>query len=448
VVRLVLRISNALMCATNVCHSRIYPALLAATVLGGCGSGEVEPPANSYLTDPAYRRAELVRSLVNPDNGYSRLRLQHYESGDALSWSNLPEWNPPTAPFDAAATNASGSGAPSGSEGHSLAIDEAARAGSEDALVALGKAAFFAYPMQFAPAAEKLIRSRADADRYGLWSDAAHGTGGLVVADLADGTKALAQTCATCHAAMRDGALVPGAPNERLDWGALMVDGSPTDGGNAGELLQWGPGRIDVTTTDGTEPCRIADLRPVRWLTHLHQDATVEQWSVASLAIRIETLVITAHGQVLRPPIEVALGLALYVRTLGNDLAPGQSSTDQERRGAASFDRTCSGCHASAGFTGPPVPIDVVGSDPVLGNSADRGTGTYRVPSLLGVASRGPLLHDGRAPDLDALFDPARLQAGYARALHGSGPIVGHPFGLDFDDSERADLLAFLNALR
>jgi cytochrome c5 len=273
---------------------------------------------------------------------------------------------------------------------------------------------------------------------------------GSCIRSLRDGTTELAQTCATCHAGIRDGALVTGAPNERLDWGRLLVEGGQVTGDYANTVSTWGSGRIDVTTIEGTEPCRIADLRPVKWLTHLHQDATVEQRSVVSLAIRIETLVITAHGQVLRPPREVSLGLALYVRTLAGTVSVPEPSSNRERRGAASFDRTCSGCHAGPGLTGPPVPIEVVGTDPALGRSSDRGTGMYRVPSLLGVASRGPLLHDGRVPDLDALLDPGRLEPGYGGALHGVGAIPGHEFGLALDDGARADLLAFLggDALR
>src|SRR5436190_1584616 len=159
------------MCATDVCHSMTYSAVLTALLLVGCRGAEGERAADLYLTDASYRRSELVLSLVNPDNGYSSLRLQRYESGDAQSWSNLLEWNPRTAPFATEATVASGSGAPSGGGGHSLAIDDAARAGSEDALVALGRAAFFGYPMQPAPTAENLVHSRADADRYGFCYD-------------------------------------------------------------------------------------------------------------------------------------------------------------------------------------------------------------------------------------------------------------------------------------
>jgi hypothetical protein len=83
----------------------------------------------------------------------------------------------------------------------------------------------------------------------------------------------------------------------------------------------------------------------------------------------------------------------------------------------------------------------------MLGESAVRGTGTYRVPSLHGVGTRGPLLHDGTVPDLDAMFDPARLTPAFTGKLHGSGAIQGHPFGLDLSDADRAALVAYLKAL-
>jgi hypothetical protein len=89
----------------------------------------------------------------------------------------------------------------------------------------------------------------------------------------------------------------------------------------------------------------------------------------------------------------------------------------------------------------------VVGTDPTLGESLVRGTGNYRVPSLHGVGTRGPLLHDGTVPSLAAMFDPARVTAPYPSRLHGAGAIPGHPFGLSLDGDDRAALLAFLGEI-
>jgi hypothetical protein len=92
------------------------------------------------------------------------------------------------------------------------------------------------------------------------------------------------------------------------------------------------------------------------------------------------------------------------------------------------------------------VALDVVGTDPAIGLSADRGTGTYRVPSLRGVGSRPLLLHDASVPSLDVMFDPARTSDGYAKSTRG-GAVKGHVFGLALDDAQRADLLAYLRGL-
>ncbi len=415
---------------------------LAALTAVACGSPGAPDP---YLTDAHYRRAELVASLVNPANGYSSLRLAHYDTGTTGDWSSLPEWNPPTEPLTEAVLDSGHAGDRLGTSATALVIDDAARSGSEESLLAVGEAAFSRYPVQLADPATTVLHTTADAATYGLWADPSLGVGGLVRVRLADGSTTLAETCATCHSLLRDGALVAGAPNPDLDWGALLVAATKAlDPAVAANLLAWGPGRLDVTTTSGTEPVRIADLRPVRWLGYLQADATVQQRDVTSLAIRIETLVITSHQETLRPPREVSLGLAYYVRSLADSLPTGTPETSAATRGAATFGVECASCHVPPALTGAPVPLDVVGTDPTLGLSADRGTGTYRVPSLHGVAARGPLFHDGRAPDLAAVLDPDRVSPGYTGALHGTGPIPGHPFGLGLSSDARADLLAYL----
>ena len=112
-------------------------------------------------------RRVLVSSLVNPANTYSTLRLARYDSGTSDDWSLLPEWNPPTEPLTAASLDSGRAGDPLPSSALSLAIDDSARASSIAALLALGEAAFFRYPVQLAGAATSALRSTADAARYG-----------------------------------------------------------------------------------------------------------------------------------------------------------------------------------------------------------------------------------------------------------------------------------------
>ncbi len=410
-------------------------ALVGVALLGAACSAQGTAPSGTYLDDPAYRRASLEASLVSRTNGYAELRLAHYEAGGAKGWEKLPEWNPRTEIVQATELDAPGGVHPDatlGTDAHALTT---AGVRDEEALRALGEQAFFRYPMQLAPMFRAATGSRDLAKRYGLWVDDARGVNGLVRVELGDGSRELAMTCASCHARRDGDAFITGVGNNAQDFGLLLADTSGgVDAAILTRLAGWGPGRVDVTTTIATEPVRIPDLRPVRWLTHLHHDATVAQHDLTSLAIRLETLIITSHGQVLRPPREVALGLATYLWSLSTSVEGTPPVSDAEKSGAEIFTSTCARCHAPPSFTGPPVPIDVVGTDPTIGLSTDRGTGFYRVPSLHGVSTRGLLLHDASIKSLDGLLDPTRTER-------------GHRYGLDLDAPSRASLIAYVSTL-
>jgi cytochrome c5 len=434
-------------------HLQRLKAGVPLLALVACSSASPAPSSTGvpYLTDASYRRSELVKSLVNPADGYAQLRLAHYATGDTGDWDRLPEWNP-----DVDVIGASELDAPGGAQTATMSASAAplalpADVTSEDdpRLVALGEAAFHRYPMGISQFLDVALASRSAAAHYGVWVDDVAGAGGLVRARVADGSGALGATCATCHEAPVGGRLVPGRPNALFDIGAARIDGAPGPMPTALEqaLEAWGPGRVDVTTNTGLEPVRIADLRPVAWLPYLQADATVHQVDRTSLAIRIETLLITSAGESVRPPRVVPLALAAYIASLAPSLPDESAAAAASPRGAELFAQTCAGCHEEPGLTGAPVPIGVMGTDPTIGDSQDRGTGMYRVPSLHGVATRGPLLHDGTVPTLDAMFDPARVTAPYAPRLHGVGAIPGHPFGLNLGEADRDALVAFLKAL-
>jgi cytochrome c5 len=388
---------------------------------------------------------------VNPDNGYSLVRLAHYASRNADDWDRLPEWNPRAEPIAASELDARvGASMTSLSEkAVPLALPDNVASEDDPRLVALGAAAFTQYPTQLAPYLSVVLASRDAAARYGVWVDDALGVGGLVRARMADGTSLMALTCATCHAAPSGGKIEMGLPNANLNLGAAMIDapGGGGDPGSASALAAWGPGRLDVTTTDGTEPASIPDLRPARWLTYLHRDATLSVRDRTALAIRIETLIIGSHALAVRPPRIVALALAAYLASLADALPSTDAAAAASPQGASAFAARCSSCHVPPSLTGPPVPLAIIGTDPTLGLSADRTTGAYRVPSLHGVGTRGPLLHDGTIPSLDAMFDPARLTPAFAEKLHGSGAVPGHPFGLELATDDRLALLAYLRNL-
>jgi cytochrome c553 len=389
------------------------------------------PSANSsYLHNQPFRRTELIASLVNPENDYSRLRIAEYAVDGG--WDALPEWNPPVEVIRDSVDLRSGISPAASSLKWSSGVER-----DPAALRALGEQAFFRYPVQLVGVfATRVLAEPGAAARYGFWSDATAGVGGLVKAALPGGGAGLAYTCATCHAAIRGDRLVTGVGNEALDLGRLLIDGARPDPGSpkARAVAAWGPGRLDVSTSEGTEPIRFPALRATRFQSHLQADATVAQRDLISLAIRLETLIITSNQEVVRPPREVTLALASYVWSLGDALPPVNRADHPD--GAAVFESTCAGCHRPPGYSGSPVAIGLVGTDPVVGRSRDRGTGNYEIPSLRGVGQRGRLLHDGAFASLSALLDPGR-----------AGDDRGHHFGLQLSPPERAALLGFVQSL-
>jgi mono/diheme cytochrome c family protein len=401
-----------------------------------------------YLTDASFRRGELLASLDGVDDQYADLRRAHYASADGQDWDQLPEWNPAVSPLamtDFAAGARASADAVTGPFTALAIADDATLVSDQQALRALGEAAFFSYPVQLLPAS--LALGAGDLAGYGLWIDDQRGVGGLVGARMADGSTRLAYTCATCHsAAGADGQLTVGLGNDRLNLGALLADAAQVPAGDplaaqwSQALRAWGAGRVDVTTTTGTLPVRLSDLRPTRWLGYLHYEATVQQRDLISLAIRLETLIITSHGTALRPPRAVTLGLALFLWSLADDLPSQEPSDAVTAQGQAVLETNCGRCHAGVGLTGAPVVVDAVGTDPAAALDPGRGRGVYRVPALRGVGRRATLLHDGSIRGLDAFFDPARVA--------GTGPVAGgHPFGLDLDPAARASLIAYLRGL-
>jgi mono/diheme cytochrome c family protein len=441
---------SARHCSGTVVATALGNGLALAVAASGCGpSSPGRDERIAYLDDAAFRRAELEASVVNPANGYSALRLAHYSTGASGDWDALDEWNPSVDPIASGELDAPG-GAETPtfvSNGAALPIAQV-NPTDEASLVALGRTAFSRYPVQLAPSMAVALASRASAEAYGLWVDPARGVGGLVRARMADGSSAIGLTCSTCHGGLAGGSVQDGLPNSNLDYGRALLDGQGSFAPAVALAIgAWGAGRLDVTTDTGTEPVAIPDLRPVRWLTFLHRDATLAVRGRTTLATRIETLIIVSHGQTIRPPRLIALALAAYVESLADALPAASTAASASPVGAAIFESRCTGCHESNALTGPPVPLAVIGTDPTLGLSEDRGTGAYRVPSLHGVGSRGPLLHTGTVPSLAAMFDPARTTAPYPLALHGASSVSGHTAGLDLNPSDRAALVTYLQAL-
>jgi mono/diheme cytochrome c family protein len=370
----------------------------------------------SYDESEGFRRQALIASLANPTNGYSRLRLERYSPD---GWETLPIWNPRIR----VVTEADVGRPKPDADFTPLEID--AVPWEEGPLLELGRRAFYEYPVQLMPFTAAALMGVGAAEHYGVWS-AEGRLGGLVWTALPGNAVSLSVTCSTCHATVREGQLLTGKNNAQLDIGLMASDFR----GDAANLV-WGPGRLDVTNDDSENPAAIPDLRPVRYQQQLQHAATVKNDLIA-LSIRTETLIITSLGETVRPPRKLSFALALFLWRLPN--VPATLPDEHSEAGARSFEQRCASCHRPPSYSGPPVALELVGTDPLVGASSERGTGAYRVPSLRGVGDRSPLFASGSVRDLAELLDPKRAAA-------------GHPFGLDLESSQRDDLRRFLETL-
>ncbi|HEY6559273.1 MAG TPA: cytochrome c [Polyangiaceae bacterium] len=402
-----------------LCIAACFGAASCASDPRDLASSEAEIRAGQrYDSDAAYRRGELVDSLVNPENGYSQLRLFRYtDSG----WGALPEWNPRTSPVHIPSREP-----PAISSGTwaRLAIEDVPW--ERDALLELGREAFFHYPVQlFQPLSGVIGGSRSPS--YGFWTEGSR-LGGTVWAELPSGEVAPFLTCAGCHASRESDRTIAGKNNADLDLEAAAADYYE---GRAVVTSSGRAGRLDVTEDGLDNPAGITDLRAVRSQRHLHRAATLRN-GLIPLAIRIETLLITALEESVRPPRKLAFAVALYLWNLETE--PLSEPSSLSARGKTLFDQSCAGCHAPPRFSGPSVALEVVGTDRSVGDSPERSTGSYRVPSLRGVGDRKRLLANGAVLDVRELLDPARLAA-------------GHRYGDALLPGQRDALLSYLSTL-
>jgi mono/diheme cytochrome c family protein len=435
-------------------------------VAAACSSAPSRPPAPTppapwsdawiledapaYLADVGARRAALEASLANPANMYSRQRLMSFGLGDA-GWDLLPAWNPRSRPVTAelATTLATGE-IPALSEAQPPLWDGITPT-TMDGWVALGRRVFLEYPMRAEVFMEYGLTQPALADTVGIERTARGDVPGLVVFTDVDGEARVGITCAICHATVKNGEVVIGQARRTFDYGKLRVTydrvhAIAVDPDEARRMAAWGPGRADVTEDTDEDPVAIPDLwglRAQRWLT---QAGTIRHDSPVALAIRQETQLIDSNHQLVRPPRELAWALAMFVYSLAPPPRTAPASPEVTR-GEQLFGAHCAGCHANAARGGGVIPAETIGTDAALATGRGRGTGRYRVPSLVGVGEGAPYLHDGSVPSLAELLSPSRLSSSYTGGVRGPGPILGHRAGTDLGADERAALLAFLATL-
>lgn len=176
---------------------------------------------------------------------------------------------------------------------------------------------------------------------------------------------------------------------------------------------------------------------------------------------------------------EQAYALALYIYSLTAPPNPNLPRNAEEEalaaRGREVFmdpGNRCATCHVpEKGFTnnkltlvvGFVAPMDhperehimerSVGTDPTFALMTRKGTGFYKVPTLLGLWYRGPFEHNGSCATLEDWFDPRRLHDDYVPTGWKGPPgtkmraVKGHEFGLDLSPENRRALIAFLKTL-
>jgi len=93
-----------------------------------------------------------------------------------------------------------------------------------------------------------------------------------------------------------------------------------------------------------------------------------------------------------------------------------------------------------------------VGTDPGLSLYTRRGSGYYKVPSLIGAWNRTAFLHDGHLANLEDLFDSARLLSNYTPTHFkpigvAKMAVPGHTFGMELKPDEKKALVAFIKSL-
>lgn len=393
----------------------------------GCGAEPIElaPPAASpvgdalsFINSPEARRSALERSVSVAETAYGQRRLDHYAlSGAGITdsendWDLLPIFEPTVRPLRVPDQLVDRVGGPvSELLDVSLALDDQVLSD----WVRAGEQAFRNYPIVVDPTLRKLRESSEAVREYGLSVEPDGTVNGAVEIQFPDGRWGVALTCAACHSfATEDGQRILGLSNR-----SFRID----------ELLgayYWAPGTMDVTGDGIENPVQPADLRAILWQDRLHHSGNLGNGRIERM-VRIETLMSSHQAYVVRPSRTVVASIALFLESLGEQLP----RPDMASRGGEVFDAACASCHEGEGLSGPPIGVSRVQTDPAA-SEGSRGTGGYRAPSLLGLADRGLLLHDGSARSLAGLL-------GLEPSDHS-----GHPFGTNLPESDREALLDLL----
>jgi mono/diheme cytochrome c family protein len=405
-------------------------ALAFAGMLAGCGAEpaqDTDAPetarwmldhAPNYLDDTSWRRAELEASLWRPELPYARKRLAAYALEDG-GWDLLPTINARVEPVSADTTR------DEPFQGRSLTPDETPETYEE--WLALGEDVFWTMPMRRDAYLEWVVGQPELWDEVGLQTRDDGTLRGVVRFQDARGDVRLAATCGLCHGDQG----TPGRASRSLDLGRGRDLFARASGAGPRDFAQWGAGTVDVTDDGVTDSLAIPDLWGASHQNYLNSSGAVLVASPASLAVRFETQYIVGHSMEARPKRVLTWALAMYVLSLEPPVTPDRpDELNDVGAGEEVFAEHCASCHRpDDGFSGDLVATELLSSNPQAAYSAFRGTGSYKVPSLIGVSDGAPYLHDASAPSLRALLDS------------------GHPNRGQLTDADKTTLIHYLETL-
>jgi len=410
----------------------IFILTTALVALSGCSDPEVGEPeveyatdaewmmahADDFMTDRAFRRAELEAMMWRPELPYAEKLLSHYGRADG-GWEYLPQLAVRTQPVMAEE--------PGAAFAPTIELTGGVVPTTEAEWIALGEQVFTEMPMRRDAYLEWLVLNPQVWDEVGIEVTDDGRVAGFMRFEDTRGRVRVGITCSACHAAGG----VPGQANTKMNLGLARALFAEAQGQQTDESFEWGPGKVDITDDGVTDPLAIPNLWGVDAQEYINASGVIRQASPASLAVRFETQYIINHSFEARPPRVLAWALAMYVRSLDAPASPVPADGELVAEGREIFEASCAGCHDGARkFSGALVRAEALTSDPLAAASLRRGTGFYKVPSLEGIgAAGGPFLHDASSASLDDLL------------------TAGHPAGGVFGLEERRALLAYLDTL-
>lgn len=354
---------------------------------------------DDYLHDTQWRRAELEDSLWRPELPYAQKRLDAYALPSG-GWDALPEFQVNVESV--------------GKNPKTITVTNE-RPTTQKQWLELGEQIFWYMPMRRDPYLEWIATQPQLWNELGLQSDSQGNLLGLVRYKDPLGRARVAVTCGFCH---HDNGRV-GAANSHLDLGrARAMFGSAVG-------QDWPTGTVDVTDDHVNDPVAIPDLFNVEHQAYINHAASVRVASPASLAIRFESQFIEGQSMMARPSRAQVWALTMFVVSLDSDTQP-----NTELPGFNVFQTACASCHQPEhAFGGTLSPPEAVNSDPTVVHSPMRGTGYFKVPTLLGASKSTTFMNDA---SLHSLEDVLR---------------TGHPTGETLPENDLQNLLQFLNTL-